>query len=88
MSEVVDRFHSRLLHVDLKDNRTRGQGHDVVPFGEGVTNFKAFLDHLLGKNYHSYLLIEMAWNEPREPVLENLRRGRDHFRPYLRGVRP
>lgn len=88
LSEVVDRFHSRLLHVDLKDNRTRGQGHDVVPFGEGVTNFKAFLDHLLGKNYHGYLLIEMAWNEPREPVLENLRRGRDLFRPYLRGVHP
>jgi sugar phosphate isomerase/epimerase len=84
LHDVVEKFHSRLLHVDLKDNRTRGQGHDVVPFGKGITDFKAFLDHLFSKSYHGYLLIEMAWNEPKEPVLENLRKGRDLFQPYLR----
>lgn len=75
--EVIERFHSRILHVDLKDNRTRGGGHDVVPYGEGVTDFKAILDQLHARRYRGYLLLEMAWAEPREPVLENLRRGRD-----------
>lgn len=81
---VIERFHSRILHVDLKDNRTRGGGHDVVPFGEGITDFKAILEQLHAQNYHGYLLIEMAWAEPKEPVLENLRKGRDLFQPYVR----
>lgn len=85
---MLEKFHSRILHVDLKDNRTRGQGHDVVPFGQGVTDFKAFLQDLLARHYHGYLLIEMAWNEPGEPVLENLRHGRDLFQPYARAAVP
>lgn len=81
---VVEKFHSRILHVDLKDNRTRGQGHDVVPYGEGITDFDAFLGLLLAKKYRGYLLLEMAWSEPREPVVANLIRGRDLFQPYVR----
>jgi sugar phosphate isomerase/epimerase len=82
--EVIETFHSRILHVDLKDNRTRGGGHDVVPYGEGITDFKAILDQLRSKNYRGYLLIEMAWSEPKDPVLANLRKGRDLFQPYAR----
>jgi sugar phosphate isomerase/epimerase len=81
---VIERFHSRILHVDLKDNRTKGGGHDVVPYGEGITDFKAICDALGAKNYSGYLLIEMAWREPREPIVENLKKGRDLFQPYTR----
>jgi sugar phosphate isomerase/epimerase len=82
--EVIEKFHSRILHVDLKDNRTKGGGHDVVPYGEGITDFKAICDALIAKNYSGYLLIEMAWREPREPIVENLKKGRDLFQPYTR----
>lgn len=82
--DVIEKFHSRILHVDLKDNRTRGGGHDVVPYGDGITDFKALLEQLRSKNYRGYLLIEMAWAEPKEPVLDNLRKGRDLFQPYAR----
>jgi sugar phosphate isomerase/epimerase len=84
LHEVVEKFHSRILHVDLKDCRQRGAGHDTVVFGEGVTDFKAFLDHLHSKKYNGYLVIEMAWNEPREPIVENLRKARELFQPYVR----
>jgi sugar phosphate isomerase/epimerase len=84
LHEVVEKFHSRILHVDLKDCRERGAGHDTVVFGEGVTDFKAFLEHLLSKNYSGYLVIEMAWKEPREPVVANLRKAEAMFRPYVR----
>lgn len=82
--EVIGRFHSRILHVDLKDNRTKGDGHDVVPYGEGITDFKAICDALMAKNYSGYLLLEMAWREPREPIVANLKKGRDLFQPYAR----
>lgn len=82
--EVIERFGPRILHVDLKDNRARGGGHAVVPYGEGITDFPAILERLQAKQYRGYLLIEQAWAEPREPLLENLGRGRDRFQPYTR----
>ena len=81
---VIEKFHARIRHVDLKDNRTRGGGHDVVPYGEGITDFKALGEALVARNYQGYLLLEMAWREPREPIVENLKKGRDLFRPYVR----
>lgn len=80
---MVERFHHRTLHVDLKDNANFGQGHDVVPYGQGITNFDAFLQHLLGKGYRGYLLIEMAHAEPKQPLKANLLRGVEMFRRYL-----
>jgi sugar phosphate isomerase/epimerase len=86
LHEVVEKFHSRLLHVDLKDCRKRGAGHDTVVYGEGVTDFKAFLDHLRTRNYRGYLVLEQAWAQPREPVIENLRKGVELFKSYERNV--
>lgn len=82
--QVIEKFHSRILHVDLKDNRTKGGGHDVVPYGEGITDFKAIGDALVATNYSGYLLLEMAWQQPREPIVANLQRGRDLLLPYTR----
>lgn len=84
LNEVVEKFSSRLLHVDLKDCKERGAGHNTVPFGEGVTDFKALLAHLTAKNYSGYLVVEMAWAQPREPIVENLRKARALFQPYVR----
>jgi sugar phosphate isomerase/epimerase len=80
--EVVKRFHARTLHVDLKDNRTQGGGHDAVPYGTGVIQFEPLLNELLDSGYSGYLLVELAHSTPKEPVFENLKRGRDLFRKY------
>ena len=82
LSEVLDRFHSRTLHVDLKDCRKRGAGHDTVVFGEGVTDFKAFLTQLIRYQYSGYLVIEQAWRDPKEPLLDNLKAAYNFFHPY------
>jgi sugar phosphate isomerase/epimerase len=84
LHEVVEKFSSRVLHVDLKDCKERGAGHNTVLFGEGVTNFSVFLDHLLMKNYRGYLVVEMAWAQPREPIVENLQKARAQFQSYIR----
>ncbi len=80
--EVINRFKDRILHVDLKDCRQRGAGHDTVVFGQGVTDFKGFLDHLISSGYSGYLVIEQAWREPREPLVQNLTNAWNLFSPY------
>jgi sugar phosphate isomerase/epimerase len=82
LKEMVDKFHSRIYHVDLKDCRKRGAGHDTVVYGEGVTNFDDFLQHLLSKKYSGYLVLEQAWAQPREPIVANLLKGVAMFKKY------
>jgi sugar phosphate isomerase/epimerase len=84
LHDVVEKFSSRLLHIDLKDCKERGAGHNTVVFGEGVTDFKAFLAHVMAKRFSGYLVVEMAWAQPREPIVENLRKARALFQPYVR----
>ena len=85
LADVVERFHSRTLHIDLKDCKAFGKGHDTVVFGEGVTDFTAFLDLVTRRNFHGYMVLEQAWAEPREPIVENLRKGVAMFRKFERG---
>jgi sugar phosphate isomerase/epimerase len=73
LHEVIDKFHKRILHVDLKDCKERGKGHDTVVFGEGVTDFDSFLSHLLEKHYQGYLVVEQAWNEPKGDWVNDLK---------------
>ena len=82
LSEVLKKLHSRTLHVDLKDCRKRGAGHDTVVFGKGVTDFDSFLNQLRQHDYSGYLVIEQAWREPKEPLLENLNAAFRQFSPY------
>jgi sugar phosphate isomerase/epimerase len=80
--EVVDRFHERILHVDLKDCKERGKGHDTVPFGEGVTDFEGFLSHLMAKGYQGYLVVEQAWSEPKGDWVNDLKAAYQRFRQW------
>lgn len=86
LEEVVEKFHARTLHVDLKDNSNFGQRHEVVPYGTGVTDFDAFLKQLLGHGYRGYLLLEMAHAEPKQPLKEILSTGVKMFLPYERNA--
>lgn len=85
LSEVVDRFHSRTLHVDLKDCREFGSGHDTVVFGKGITDFDTFLNHLVSKNYRGYLVIEQAWNEPKGDWRLDLKQAHGRFARWESG---
>jgi sugar phosphate isomerase/epimerase len=82
LAEVVREFRPRIRHVDLKDNAVFGGGHRVVNYGEGVVDFDPFLRDLIDGGYAGYLLIEMAWAEPREPVLPRLIAARERFQAY------
>jgi sugar phosphate isomerase/epimerase len=81
--EVVDRFHSRILHIDLKDTERKGI-HKVVPFGAGVTNNAGVVEKMIGHGYKGYLLVEMVLNQNKEVIEEELRKAYHLFKKYER----
>jgi sugar phosphate isomerase/epimerase len=81
--QVVDRFHTRILHIDLKETERKGI-HKVVPFGEGVTNNVAVVEKMLAHGYSGYLLIEMVLNQRKEIKEQELRKAYQLFHKYER----
>jgi len=81
--EVVDRFHSRILHIDLKDTERLGI-HKVVRYGQGVTDNAGVVERMLAHGYTGYLLIEMAPPQDRTTLLADLRDAYERFKKYER----
>ena len=57
--DVIDRFHSRILHVDLKDTIAFGT-YKTVNYGEGATDVDGIIQKMLSRGYTGYLVIEQA----------------------------
>ncbi|GAA4455196.1 hypothetical protein GCM10023189_22760 [Nibrella saemangeumensis] len=83
LMQVVDRFHSRILHIDLKDTERKGI-HKVVRYGQGVTDNAGVVERMLGHGYKGYLLIEMAPPQHKETLEEDLKRAYQLFQKYER----
>ena len=79
--DVVDRFHERILHIDLKDTKAFGE-YKTVNFGEGVTDFYGIVEKMIGHNYSGYLVIEQAPPLRPEHLLEDLTRAKMLFEKY------
>ncbi len=57
--EVIEKFHPKINHVDIKDVVAFGT-YKSVPYGSGVTKGEQIVSALLEKGYHGYLVIEQA----------------------------
>ncbi len=83
LMEVVERFHQKILHIDLKDTERMGI-HKVVNYGEGVTNNDAVVQQMLEHGYEGYLLIEMAPPRNEDTLVADLTRAYNLFKKYER----
>lgn len=83
--QVLDRFHERVLHIDMKDTAAKGI-HKVVNYGSGVTDVHGIIKKALGYGYTGYLLIEQAPPLNQDTLVADLTRARDMFKPYARGA--
>ncbi|CAN5227658.1 hypothetical protein BH23BAC1_BH23BAC1_49910 [soil metagenome] len=81
LMKVVDRFHERILHIDLKDTERMGV-HKVVNYGKGVTKNDAVVEKMLDHRYKGYLLIEMAPPQNEATLKEDLTRAYNLFKQY------
>jgi sugar phosphate isomerase/epimerase len=85
LDAVVERFHARVYHLDLKDNLRKGV-YKVGRFGEGTTDNIGVIEKLLARGYRGYLLLEQAPPFDQATLFEDLSRARDAFRRYERGT--
>lgn len=80
---VIDRFHERVLHIDMKDTAARGV-HKVVNYGTGVTDVHGIVKKALARGYTGYLLIEQAPPLSRDTLLADMTRAFKMFAGYAR----
>lgn len=80
---VVDRFHDRILHIDLKETERKGI-HKVVRFGEGVTDNAGVIERMLDHGYEGYLLVEMAPPIDPQTLHADLTKAYNLFKKYER----
>lgn len=83
LMEVVERFHERILHIDLKETEQKGI-HKVVRFGEGVTNNTGVIERMLEHGYEGYLLVEMAPPGDQQTLHADLTKAYELFSKYER----
>lgn len=83
LMEVVNRFHSKILHIDLKDTERMGV-HKIVNYGEGVTKNDEVVQKMLEHGYEGYLLIEMVRMEHQDRHVADLSRAYHLFGKYER----
>ena len=57
--DVIERFHDKINHIDLKDVVAFGT-YKSVPYGQGVTKGEEIVKALTDKGYSGYLVIEQA----------------------------
>ncbi|MDN3687537.1 sugar phosphate isomerase/epimerase family protein [Cyclobacterium jeungdonense] len=81
LMEVVDTFHEKILHIDIKDTERMGI-HKVVNFGEGVTDNDGVIQKMLDYGYEGYLLVEMAPPLNQDTLVADLTRAYRLFEKY------
>ncbi len=57
--DVIEHFHDKINHIDLKDVVAFGT-YKSVPYGEGITKGEDIVQALIDKNYSGYIIIEQA----------------------------
>ncbi|MEM8966614.1 MAG: sugar phosphate isomerase/epimerase family protein [Bacteroidota bacterium] len=57
--DIIEQFHSKINHIDLKDVVAFGT-YKSVPYGEGVTKGEEIIQALIDKGYSGYVVIEQA----------------------------
>jgi sugar phosphate isomerase/epimerase len=81
--DVVERFHEKINHVDLKDVVAFGT-YKSVPYGQGVTKGEEIVQQLLDKGYSGYLVVEQAPPMEGTSLVEEMRRIREIFARFER----
>lgn len=56
---VIERFHAKIIHVDIKDVDGPGR-HNTVPYGTGVVPIVPCLDALVARGYAGFIKVEYA----------------------------
>ncbi len=83
--DVIERFHDKINHIDLKDVVAFGT-YKSVPYGEGVTKGEEIIQALIDKNYSGYIVIEQAPPQEDRDLVQEMTRIYNQFAKFERKV--
>lgn len=85
VEETYSNLHDRLRHVHLKDAKRKGDGWELVVFGEGEVPVRQIVEKLISSGYNRYLCVEWEkkWHPEIEPAATALPKHLDILRGYL-----
>jgi sugar phosphate isomerase/epimerase len=79
--QVIEKFHKKILHIDLKETERKGI-HKIVPYGNGVTDNTGVVEKMISLGYEGYLLIEMVLKEDKATIERELLKAYNLFKKY------
>lgn len=82
--DVIERFHSKIMHIDLKDTIEFGT-YKTVPFGQGATDGPGIVQAAIDKGYRGYLVIEQAPPMKDMDLVAEMSRIRKMFERFTTG---
>jgi len=79
--DVIERFHERINHIDLKDTIAFGT-YKTVPYGQGATDGEGIIQTLIDKGYTGYIIIEQAPPQEGIDLVAEMTRIRSLFEKF------
>lgn len=76
--EVVERFHEKVMHIDIKDVVAFGT-YKTVPYGSGITDGAGIIKAMMEKGYTGYVVIEQAPPKEELEIVGEMQRIKDLF---------
>lgn len=80
--EVIERFHSKVMHIDIKDTIKFGT-YKTVPLGSGATDCVGIVKDLVDRGYEGYLVIEQAPPQEKLDLVTEMSRIKEVFAPFV-----
>ncbi|QPC83727.1 sugar phosphate isomerase/epimerase [Phototrophicus methaneseepsis] len=80
MDDLIDRLHSHVNHIHVKDNEKKGV-KSFTRFGDGTTDNYRVIDRMLEKGYSGFITVELSPLDP-STIFEDLVVARKMFKRY------
>lgn len=84
MDDLIDRLHTRVNHIHVKDNLTKGT-KSFTRFGEGTTENFHVIDRMLEHGYSGFITVELSPLDDPSTIFDDLVVAREMFERYITG---
>ncbi len=81
MDDLIDRLHSRVNHIHVKENMGKGKAA-FTRFGQGTTDNHHVINRMLEKGYSGFVTVELSPQKDTSTIFDDLVLARQMFEQY------
>jgi sugar phosphate isomerase/epimerase len=82
MDDLIDRLHTRVNHIHVKENQGKGKTA-FTRFGQGTTDNYHVIDRMLEKGYSGFITVELSPQQDTSTIFDDLVIARQMFEQYI-----